>query len=405
MTSENANSEHGYGFQAQVSDTLSELQKEGYLAQVVNEFRIGEAGYLNGEQYYSPFLIQFNDRARWILYTTTSLRTDRIKGQQWDSDRIKNADSTISKSLLVYPDDTLPAEVEKFAKQQRKYETKYEYSQIDGIVPLRVLVTQIKERDDEILIDSLGSDCKPTKNFGRTFDFSGRNFEKAIAAMLSSSYYLSAIKEGLRNTEDGFQMFKKLINGLQVEVSNVEKINATAEKEDIGLLPSGGSPKTDVIVTITMKDGHEEYRTLTCKRTTKSTVSVHQYKADAMADLMDKDNEKLRELLRMFEVCPVQGSFPKECQHELEQELAKYLHPFCRWVLGGHGGQGSELQKANHVVTYNPQKGKLAIHTVDEYIDLAIKLHTGFVGTPFQWTYASKCRGKNIQLKMPVILD
>ncbi len=399
------NSAHGYGFQETLKGALLSLKKSGYLAQVVENFRIGEPGFLNNAQYYSPFLIQFNDRARWILYTTTSLRTDRVKGQQWDADRIKSADGAIGKAFLIYPDETSQKEVRLFAKQQRKYETKYEYSRIDGIMPVRVLLTQIKERDDEILIDSLGSDCKPTKNYGRTLDFSGRNFEKAIAAVLSSHYYLSAAKENLKSHEDSFLKFKQLMKGLEIDVACVEKIEATAEKDDIGFLPSGGSPKTDVIATLTMKDGHTEHRTLTCKRTTKSVVSVHQYKADVMADVMDKNDEKLRGLLRMFEANPVQGNFPKESQVQLEAEIANHFRPFCRWVYGGHGGTGSELQNADYIVTFNPQKGKMAVHTIDDYIDLAMKLRPGFVGTPFKWTYASGRRGIDIQLKTPVILE
>lgn len=399
------NSAHGYEFQKALKESLLSLKNEGYLAYVQEDFRIGEPGYLNCEQYYSPFLIQFNDQARWILYTTTSLRTDRIKGQQWDSDRIKNADEAIDKSFLVYPDDASQKEVALFAKQQRKYETKSEYSRIDGIMSARVLVSQIKERDDEILIDSLGSDCKPTKNYGRTLDFSGRNFEKAIAAMLSSHYYLSATKESLNSKEDGLLKFKQLMKGLEIDVSEVEKIEATADKDEIGFLPTGGSPKTDVIATLTMKGGQVVHRTLTCKRTTKSFVSVHQYKADAMADVMDKDNERLRGLLRMFEANPVQGQFPEDCQAGLKAEIGKHFRPFCRWVFGGHGGTGSELQNANYIVTYNPQKGKMAVHAIDDYIDLVMKKNPGFVGTPFQWTYASKQRGKSIQLKTPVILN
>ncbi len=398
------NSAHGYGFQRELKESLMALKKDGYLAYVQEDFRIGEPGYLNNEQYYSPFLIQFNDQVRWILYTTTSLRTDRIKGQQWDSDRIKNADEAIDKSFLIYPDDTPQKEVGLFAKQQRKYETKNEYSRIDGIMSAQVLLTQIKERDDEILIDSLGSDCKPTKNYGRTLDFSGRNFEKAIAAMLSSHYYLSAVQENLKSREDGLFKFRQLITGLEIDVALVEKIEATADKDEIGFLPTGGSPKTDVIATLTMKDGQVLHRTLTCKRTTKPFVSVHQYKADAMADVMDKENERLRGLLRMFEANPVQGHFPKECQAGLKEEIGKHFRTFCRWVYGGHGGTGNEMQKADYIVTFNPQKGKMAVHAIDDYIGLAMKEKPGFVGTPFQWTYASKQRGKSIQLKTPVIL-
>lgn len=404
MTSEDSNSAHGYGFQENVYDGLCELKRDGYLTQVVKDFRIGQPGYLNRKQYYSPFLIQFNDRTRWILFTTTSLRTDRIKGQQWDSDRIKDVDGMISKAYLVYPDNASSHEVRCFVAQRNKYQTGFEFSRIDDIIPLGVLITQIREKDDEFLMESMGKKKKQA-GLGRTLDFSGRNFERAIAAILSSQVYLETLKRHKPNQEDTYKKFVQLVSGLAIDCSQVVRICATAEKDDIGLLPTGGSPKTDVIVTITFKDDSVQYRTLMCKRTSKSHVSVHQYKADAIADILDKGNERLRRLLRMFQDCPVQGKYPQVCQEELAAELKPHLLKFCRWVFGGHGGAGSELQKANYMVTFNPIKNKMAVHSIDDYIAVALLDRNGFAGTPFQWTYASKREGKDIQLKMPVILD
>ena len=395
------NAEHGYDFQEVLYGDLLALKEEGYLAQVVKNFRIGEPGFLNNEQYYSPFLIQFNDRIRWILFTTTSLRTDRIKGQQWDSSRIKIVDGMIQKSLLVYPDDVPEKEQRAFVAQRQKYETKFEYSCIDDIVPHRMLLTQIREKDDEILIEATGK--RQLKGQGRILDFSGRNFERSVASILSSQVYLETLRLGKNNNADTFKKFVALINGLDISIDTTSSISATAEKDDIGFLPSGGSPKTDVIVTITRTNGEKEYRTITCKRTKNPYVSAHQYKADAIADLLDKDNEKLRELLRIFQACPFSGRFPFE--KELSVEMNKHLRTFCRWVLGGHGGTGSALQNADYIVTFNSVKNKMAVHSLDDYIDIALSRKPVFAGTPFVWTYASKRMGKDIQLKMPVILE
>lgn len=402
MKSTDSNSEHGYSFQDAVYDSLCKLKEGGYLTQVVKNFRIGQPGYLNSKQYYSPFLVQFNDRTRWILFTTTSLRTDRVKGQQWDSDRIKDVDGMVAKSYLVYPDNMPARETQLFVAQRNKYLTRFEFSRIDDIIPLGVLVTQIKEKDDELLMENVGKD--KLNGQGRVLDFSGRNFERAIAAILSSQVYLETLKQHKNNHEDPYGKFVQLMTGLSIDCSCVDSIRATAERDDIGLLPSGGSPKTDVIATITMKDGSVQYRTLTCKRTTKSYVSVHQYKADAIADVLDKDNGKLRTLLRMFQSCPVQGEYPLSSRKELADELKPHVRKFCRWVFGGHGGLGKELQKADYMVTFNPLKNRMAVHSIDDYIDIALVTKKGFVGTPFQWTFASKRRGEDIQLKMPVIL-
>lgn len=397
------NSQHGYAFQSALYRDLLELKDEGYLSQVINDFRAGEPGYSNKEQHRSAFLIQFNDQARWILFTTTSLRTDRVKGQQWDSDRIKLADETVRRSLLVYPDDASEKEQKAFVAQKRKYDTKSEFSRIDDIVPRQLLLAQIKERDDELLMEIRG--LKKMSEKGRTLDFSGRNFERAVAAILSSHIYLETMKKKTPNKDETYKKFVRLVKGLQIEVDSVESITATAERGVIGLLPTGGTPKTDVIVTLMKKDGSIEKKNLTCKRTTKTFVSVHQYKADAIADVVDKDNETLRSLLRMFQACPVQGLFPEICEQMLAKELKRHLREFCRWVFGGHGGAGKPEQNADYIVTFNPLKEKMAVHSIDDYIALALARKPVFAGTPFQWTYASKRRGEDIQLKMPVILE
>ena len=59
-------------------------------------------GY-NKSQFYTPFLIEFHDETKWALFTTTSMRTDRIKGQQWDALNLKKINQSISSVYLIYP--------------------------------------------------------------------------------------------------------------------------------------------------------------------------------------------------------------------------------------------------------------------------------------------------------------
>ncbi|MBQ6472316.1 MAG: MspI family type II restriction endonuclease [Victivallales bacterium] len=382
---------------------MAELRKEGYLSHVIRNFRVGEEGYLNEEQYYSPFLIQFNDRTRWILFTTTSLRTDRVKGQQWDSDRIKNRDEAITKAFLVYPNDLSQKVLDEFVAQREKYRMRSEFSRIDDIISEQMLIAHIKEKDDEILIESAGKK-KPT-HIGRELDFGGRNFETAVAATLSSQIYLAKLKMGRTSRSDMFRFYCKLVDGLDIPTDEVDSISATSDRDKIGLLPSGGSPKTDVIVTIKRLDGKTEYRTLTCKRSKKTSVSVHQYKADACADVIDPNNEKLRYLLRRFQQEGAIGKLTPDEVTELTRELKPYVLRFSRWVIGGHGGKGNDFQKANYLVTFNSVQKMLSVHSIDKYIELLLASGRGNFGTPFTWTYPSKRRGIDFQLKIPMLFE
>ena len=67
------------------------------------------------------------------------MRTDRIKGQQWDADRLKQVDATISKALLVYPDEVTGRVRSEFLRQKNKYDSKWEFTRIDDIIPFAEL--------------------------------------------------------------------------------------------------------------------------------------------------------------------------------------------------------------------------------------------------------------------------
>ena len=62
------------------------------------------------------------------------MRTDRIKGQQWDAINLKQIDSQIKSVYLIYPDGVCDKEKANFIQQNQKYINKEEYSAIDSII-------------------------------------------------------------------------------------------------------------------------------------------------------------------------------------------------------------------------------------------------------------------------------
>ena len=421
-----SNAAHGKDFQAFIEARLRALKDEGYLTQVIREFRAREPGYENPDQYYAPFLIQFNDRTRWILFSTTSMRTDRIKGQQWDADRLKQVDATISKALLVYPDDVEVRVRSEFVRQKNKYDSKWEFSRIDDIVSFDDLVGQIKEFDDVFQQDSICCESidaveseaavgelssllrgdvgsSNETDLGRAWDIGGRNFERFVARVLGNSKLLSLWKRGVNSPDLTYSCFCKILSCLQAKPIEVIAIDATADKDDIGLLPSGGSPKTDVIASVKYTNGQERQFTFSCKRSTRNYVSAHQYSADAFADVLDKANDRLRALLRTFQIYGNKSDLPQEDAFAIESQLKDKIQTLCKWVVGGHGGEGNGKQLADYVVSYRVGTHDFSVHSTDEYVRLMMASSKGFFGTPFQWTFASGQRGKSIQLKMPML--
>lgn len=395
MTFSNADkARHGKSAQDSLANILKRCIDSGYLVQVEAEYRIGKEGYGNDKQFYAPFLILFEDESKWALFTTTSMRTDRIKGQQWDAINLKQIDPRITQAFLIYPDG-VPSNVKKeFLRQAKKYKDKEEYSVIDAIVS-----------QDEIsnLIEAYAI---RNKNAGQTKDIQGNNFENRVADILSFPPNLAKWKNNDATIEGmHFDMFRNIVDCFGLDKAAIEQIQATSDKKQIGRLPSGGNPKTDVLVTVTFHKEPKKHFTISCKRSSDKRVSVHQYNADTFADVLDKDNAQLRRLLRYFQKCGNLRDFGQENQSELTKALASYVEKLSLWVLGGQGGDGNpKTQNAEFILTYDNNDSSSSIKRVEQYCQHLMEEGVdGHFGTPFSWTYPSKRKGKDIQLKCKII--
>ncbi len=406
-------SQHGYDNQTDLKNLILEYKENGYLTDVQCPFRMGHPEFKNDEQFYAPFLIQFPNKSRWIIYTTTSFRQDRIKSPQWDASNLKEIDSSITGAFLAYSDDC--KDPEPFRKQDEKYVTQYELSAIDRIYSFSELYRAIQKEFYEGLkeeieideqVDSIPTNLSPEEfmELGRKWDSDGKNFECKIAEILSYENYLRQWKRKIMPPPDnsGFSFFTKMVSTFGLCPQSVLRIVATTDKGAIGYLPSGGPPKTDVLVDVTFLDGQSRRITLSCKRSKKNQVSFHQYSADTFADVLDPENVKLRSLLKTFQLFGNECNMPEGTSEELRLELSKYRENLAQWVVAGIGG-GGDPQKhiVQYVVSYQTSKNIFSVHSVEDYCARIAGKSSQF-GTPFQWTYASGQRGKCIQLKAPL---
>ena len=385
---------HGRSAQGSLAGILHRCIDKGYIIQVTSDYRIGKEGYANDKQFYAPFLIVFEDESKWAIFSTTSLRTDRVKGQQWDALNLKEIDPLIVKVYLVYPDGLSQKDRDLFLKQNEKYVNRIEYSEIDAVVSQDEIVNLIEDY------------ALRNKTQGQKKDIQGNSFESRVADVLSFKTNLEKWKND-DDTIEGmhFEIFKSIVNCFGINKEKTESISATCDKKVIGRLPSGGNPKTDVLAEVINLDGSSQKYTISCKRSSEKSVSVHQYNADAFADVLDKDNPRLRRLLQYFQACGSKEKFGEENSNELEKELSPYVEKLSMWVLGGQGGDGNPLtQNAEYILTYDNNGKNATIHRVEDYCHMLIESNvTGFFGTPFSWTYPSKRRGKDIQLKCKIL--
>ena len=395
MTFSNAEkSKHGKSAQDSLANILKRCIDAKYLVQVIAEYRIGKEGFSNDKQFYAPFLIIFADESKWALFTTTSMRTDRIKGQQWDAVNLKEIDPLITRVYLVYPDGVTDDIRKEFLRQNKKYFDYEEYSIIDAIV------------SQNEINDMIEAYAIQNKSLGRVKDIQGIGFENRVADILSFKPNLEKWKNDDITTEGmHFDIFRNIVKCFGLDKTTTVSIKATSDKKEIGRLPSGGNPKTDVLVSVTLIDGNVKHCTISCKRSSDRSVSVHQYNADAFADVLDKGNASLRRLLNYFQEVGNLRDFGAENQEKLTEELSPYVEKLSMWALGGQGGDGNpEIQHAGFILTYDNNNSSSSIQRTEQYVQhLANAGIEGHFGTPFSWTYPSKRKGKDIQLKCKIL--
>ncbi len=392
--SENAaKSAHGYSAQNNIKSILEFCKSHSYIVDFKKNFYADRSGYTS-KQFKATYMIEFFSGEKWILFSTTSMRTDRIKGNQWDSFNLKEIDKNINKCYLVYPDSVSDKNKKEFDRQNKKYKNNIEFSLIDGIV-----------NQDE-LYNLIETNATKDKEVGQQKNLQGRNYEHRIENILNNTENFQKwkscddLKVGLN-----YSLFLEILNAFNLDRDKTAQIKATSDDKIIGLLPSGGKPKTDVLVTTTDTNGIKTYYTISCKKTSNSSVGVHQFKYEDFFSVLDPDNEKLKVLLQGFQKNPSRKSFGDENVIKLTEELKPYLRKLGLWVLGGIGGAGNErTQWARYILTYNNTTQSAHIYTVEEYYDKLVSSKvSGTFGTVFQWTYQHKQKGKSIKLKVKII--
>ncbi len=383
---------HGRNAINSIEDLLIFCQKQGYITEYQEPFRTGKPGY-SAKQFYAPYLIIFDDGTKWILFSTTSMKTDRIKGQQWDASNIKEIDKSILKCYLVYPDDVTDTARAEFVRQNEKYISHKEFSAIDQIISQEELYALIEEQATKDL------------SVGKMKDLQGRTYESRLAEILSAEQNI--IKWKTNNiTAVGlhYSTFLQVVETLKLTPQDTLSIYATADKKEIGLLPTRGNPKTDVLLKATTTSGVVTH-TISCKKSSEDIVSVHQFSADACVAALNSPNQTLCELIYKFQELPTLTAFGIENGEALTRELKPHLKELSLWALGGIGGIGDPTtQWAEFILTYSSKTKTTSIHTVEEYYEKLLSANiTGHFGTVFQWTYPSKQRGKNIQFKVKIL--
>ncbi len=384
-------SRRGNSFQ-RVLKYLMDLCKElGYISSFEQNYKIGMPGYDDQNQFKAPYKIGFEDGTEWLLFTTTSLR-DRIKEQYWDSFNIKQLNSKITNSYLVFPDNLDYTDRKSFESKNNKIQSHGEYSSLNALVSQEKLFNLI----EAYALKSLPESSQRAKK--------GLNFEKWVASTLSNQCNLEKWKTNDPSLEGlHYNLFTSVLNVFELDPLKVKNIYSTSDKDIIGRLPNGGDVKTDILTKVTFDDDTVKYYTISSKKSSRSSVSIHQRHSETFADVLDKNNAELRRVLSEFQRCGNKKDMDPHDTTILEEKIHKYIHALCEWAVTGIGEKvdNPATQYAKYILFYNIKDSSFTIHTSDYYCKkLELDCSRAF-GTPFSWSYQGE-RGTNIQLTAPI---
>ena len=134
MNDNRVKSINGIRSRASLLAILKTLQKDGRISFCSSNYRCGYNA-ANSEQFFAPFYLQFLNGDAWVVFSTNSIRTDRMCIQQWNAEHIKRINLNVKKAFVVVPDDVRDNIKER--NEVEKYNSKIAsgeyYSAIDAI--------------------------------------------------------------------------------------------------------------------------------------------------------------------------------------------------------------------------------------------------------------------------------
>ncbi|MFC2161627.1 hypothetical protein ACFLRX_08255 [Acidobacteriota bacterium] len=125
---------HGAEFIDDVLKELKHLRSLGIINKIDMKKKIPFTEG-NKPQFYAPFIVSILEK-RTLIFTMTSMRSDRNKINQWDAYGIKNFYKNNIKVIVVLPDILSEKELKHFLKEKEKIHQDNYLTAIDEICQL-----------------------------------------------------------------------------------------------------------------------------------------------------------------------------------------------------------------------------------------------------------------------------
>ena len=120
---------------------LQKCQADGEIVFCTKDFRVGYPD-CSEKQFFAAFYIEFRDGTAWIIYSTNSIRNDRMCLQQWNAEHIKELCPNVTKALVVVPSDI--ASNQKEYREVCRYNDKIQRGDIRSFVDVIILQDELE---------------------------------------------------------------------------------------------------------------------------------------------------------------------------------------------------------------------------------------------------------------------
>ena len=252
------------------------------------------------------------------------------------------------------------------------------------------------------LYEEFDIDNLPLQQHGKTSDALGKLYEKYIIEIFKNMDSISTLHSNEYPQEkDIIQKFLDIKNITFTDISNI-----SSSDHDLGRTIAGGSPKTDVVITLTLHGQPPLCIPLNIKASSKNKVSIAEYDAETICTSVGIPDGELKDLIFKHQNEQSAKNITFIQKQRLTELLKPYRKEFIRWCITLNSQPSQEnILYPDLLIRFkviNREFVSVEMCDIETYIDTKIaaaeKRNSGF-GTGLSWTYASGSGSKKMQFK------
>lgn len=220
---------------------------------------------------------------------------------------------------------------------------------------------------------------------GSTRSIRGSKYERQLSEVFSN---WPQIKHPVI---ENFLIYLK--NFKNIVESDIKSMKATTQ---VTSLPSGGPPKTDIILKVFLKNKSILSLNISCKKTSAKSVTFHEYSADDFINVLNIKEERLKQLIYKHQEDGSAKFFSDEEKEYFKQTIQKYKIKLWEWVILGKHGSAEKDHIVDIIITNDK------VYLFQDFVNFLSHKKNGF-NTGLSWTRQSRGKSRTIQLKGPVL--